>query len=104
MVKLKNALTATGFKFAHIAWSHAPAAPYLVWSESEPNDLHAGGHNVERIQRGSVDLFTRDDTGSDQAKVENELKKIEGFNWSLESIQYEEETGLIHFEWYWSAV
>ena len=27
-----------------------------------------------------------------------------GASWYLNSVQYEEDTGLIHYEWYWEVV
>ena len=102
MNKLETALTATNIPFAHFGFVNAPKDAYMVWSENMIDSFRAGGFQAETITHGTLDLFTRDDTQTQRLKVEKELNKIDGFAFALESIQYEEETGFIHFEWYWS--
>ena len=82
MDELKNALTATGYQFAHFGWSKAPAGDY--------------GVHAERATECSVDYFTRDDTGTPKDAIETALAP---FAWYLNSIQFEEDTGYIHYEW-----
>lgn len=104
MNKLETALTATGFPFAHFAFVKAPEETYLVWGETGAEPLRTGGHQAERITYGNLDCFTRDGSGLPMQKVEAELNKIEHFAFRLDSIQFEEETGLIHYAWDWSMV
>lgn len=100
---LETALTATGYKFAHYAWSHAPTGDYGVFAEDGANDLNADGEHAEKALQGTVDYFTRDDSGTPKATVEAVL---EGLNvpWYLNSIQYEDDTGYIHYEWVFEVI
>lgn len=100
---IKTVLTATGYKFAHYAWSRSPAGDYGVYAEDGANDLNADGEHAEKALQGTVDYFTRDDTGTPKATIEAAL---EGLNvpWYLNTIQYEDETGYIHYEWVFEVV
>lgn len=103
MNKLETALTATGIPFAHFGFVNAPQDAYMVYAENMVDSLRTGGHQAETITHGTLDLFTRDDTQLQRNRIETELNKIDGFAFQLESIQYEDETGFIHYEWYWSV-
>lgn len=100
---IKTALTSTGYKFAHYAWSRSPAGDYGVYAEDGANDLNADGEHAEKALQGTVDYFTRDDTGTPKATIEAAL---EGLNvpWYLNTIQYEDDTGYIHYEWVFEVV
>lgn len=101
--ELKNALEATGFPVAHFGWSAASDAPYLVYGEDGDNDLSADDSRVERAVEGTVDLYTRDDTGTDLVIVEAALEES-GAAWYYASTQFELETGLLHHEWVFEVV
>ncbi|MBQ8109693.1 MAG: hypothetical protein IJ124_06005 [Clostridia bacterium] len=101
--ELKTALEATGLPVAHFGWSTAPAAPYLVYGEDGANDLEAGNAHAERAVEGTVDLYTRDDTGRDIAVVESALEES-GAAWYYASTQFETDTGLLHHEWVFQVV
>lgn len=83
-------------------WHHhaLPAAspPYLVWAEDGANDFTADGRHRERAWQGTIDLYTRDE---DDGLIGAVSKALDGTPaaWYLNSVQYEEETGLIHYEW-----
>lgn len=96
MDDLKDALTATGYQFAHFGWSKAPAGDYGVYAEDGANDMMAGNAHAERATECSVDYFTRDDTGTPKDVIETALAP---FAWYLNSVQFEEDTGYIHYEW-----
>lgn len=124
MDELVNALLATGYRFAHFAWSKAPDGDYGVYSEEGANDLIANGRHVERAIRLTVDYFTRsvdEQVGyvaSSSGAYDTETPgvyswfdshpaktAIEGVfdavrcAWYLNSIQFEPDTGYVHFEW-----
>ena len=102
MERIETALTRTGIPFKHFGFVNPPQDAYIVYAEDYTDSLRAGGHQIESIMHGTIDLFTRDDTRVQMNKVESELNKLDGFAFHLESIQFEDETGFIHFEWYWS--
>lgn len=104
MSKVATALAGTQLKFAHFGWQAAPAGDYGVYSEEGGNEFHAeGGYVYEQAERGSVDYFTRDDTGAAKATIETALNTVPG-TWYLNTIQYEEDTGYIHYEWIYEAL
>lgn len=94
---LVTALDATKLAFAHFGWSKAPAGDYGVYAEDGANDLNADDIHAEKAVQGTVDYFTRDDSGTPQATIEAALEGV--CAWYLESVQFEEDTGYIHYEW-----
>lgn len=98
MDELITALTTTGYSFAHFGWSKAPAGDYGVFAEDGANDLVANGRHAERVIQGTVDYYTRDDSGAPKTAIEAALEQS-GAAWYLGSIQLESDTGYIHFEW-----
>lgn len=92
------ALQATGYAFAHYAWSKAPDGDYGTYSESNGNDLIADDKHIERGTEGYINLFTRDDTDTPRVKIETALNSM-NIAWNLNSVQYENDTGYIHYEW-----
>ena len=102
MDEMITALTATGYSFAHFGWSTAPEGDYGVYAEDGANDLIANGRHTERILQGTVDYFTRDDSGAPKTAIETALDGA-GIAWYLNSVQLESDTGYIHYEWVWEA-
>jgi len=96
--EIVTALTATGYEFAHYGWSKAQTGDYGVYAEDGANDLEANDKHAEKAIVGTVDYFTRNDTGAPKAVIEAALD-ASGAAWSLNSIQFEEDTGFIHYEW-----
>lgn len=98
MDELITALNATELSFAHYGWSHAPDGDYGIYAEEGANDLIAGNTHVETVIRLTVDYFTRDDTQTPKTTIEAALNSI-FCAWYLNSVQYESESGYIHYEW-----
>lgn len=98
MDELEYALTQTGLAFAHFGWSHAPARDYGVFAEDWENVLTADDQHQETAVQGTVDYFTRDASGAPKTAIEQALGSFT-CSWRLESIQFEEDTGYIHYEW-----
>lgn len=96
MTRIKNALDATGLQFAHFGWVEHPAE-YGVYAEEAGRDFLADDGHAERGTNGTIDYFTRNDDGACRGIIENALEGICGYR--LNSIQYEDETGYIHYEW-----
>lgn len=95
---LAYALDQTGYSFAHFGWSKAPAGDYGVYAEDGANDLYGDNVHAEKAVQGTVDYFTRDDSGTPQATIEAALEGIP-CAWYLNSVQLETDTGYIHYEW-----
>ena len=81
-------------------WSHAPASEYGVVSQDGQNSLRAGDRLAERVAEGTIDWFTRDPASPMPESIQAKLDEL-GASWYLSSLQYEQDTGLIHWEWVW---
>ena len=83
--------------------AHKPPSKYIVWAEDGAGDtVIANGRLQNQAITGTVDLFTDDpeDTALFEA-VQAALDEV--CAWSLNSIQYEDDTGLTHYEWAWEV-
>lgn len=97
---LVTALEATGLPFAHHAWSRAPEGDYGVYTEWGDNALYADDRHAERATQGSVHYYTRDPSGAPKQTIEAALDAARAA-WYLDMIDFESDTGLIHYEWAW---
>lgn len=98
MQNLVTALTQTGLKFAHYAWSKAPEGDFGTYAEDSGKDMSADNIHGERGTVGYINYFTRDDSGTPRTTIEAALNSI-NIPWNLNSVQYENDTGFIHYEW-----
>lgn len=101
--QLKAALDSTRIPFAFAAWSEAPSGDYGVYTPDGANDLEADDTHAEKAIAGTVDYFTRSDGGTAKALIETALDTVEGLAWQLNSVQYENDSGYLHFEWAFEA-
>ena len=100
---LQQALAALTERCWHYVAEPNAVPPYLVWAEDGDNDLAGDNLHGERCYTGTVDLYTRADPEPLFEAVPAALEDI-GASWYLNSVQYEEDTGLTHFEWVWEVV
>lgn len=80
---------------------HAPpneAPPYIVWAEDSAIDFLADDKHVEIVMGGTIDLFTLEENDPLMDSIPQALNGIP-CAWYLNSVQYEEDTKLIHYEW-----
>lgn len=76
---------------------------YIVWAEdSESSSLNADNIKDEQVMQGTLDYFTKDEFDPIVKTIQNTLNSNE-ISWALNSIQYEEETQFIHYEWVWEV-
>ena len=103
--KLKAALEATGIPFAHFAWdrSKRPTGDFGVWAEDSARHLYANGKVQDQTTQGTIDLFTRSDDGAGKEAIQTALKSLD-VAWYLNSVQYEEDTRYIHYEWVFEVI
>lgn len=95
---VKDALVAVTKRTYHY---HAPSnakAPYIVWAEDSADDFLADNKHVEILMSGTIDLYTAKENDPLFDGVVDALNGIP-CAWYLNSTQYEDETGLIHYEW-----
>ena len=100
--RLQAALAALGRCYHYVAEPNA-VPPYIVWAEDGDNDLTADNVHGERCYTGTVDLYSKADPEPLFEAVPAALEGI-GASWYLNSVQYEEGTGLTHWEWGWEVV
>ena len=99
MDELKQALESTGYAFAHHGWASAPEGDYGVWAEdSAGGSVWADGQMQNQSIQGTVDYFTRNDSGAPLRTIQTALNNA-GISFLLNSVQFEEDTGYIHYEW-----
>lgn len=76
---------------------------YFVWQEEGSNDSVADNRHAERAMTGTTDLFTKEEFDP-WINALQESFTARGISWSLSSVQYEEDTGFIHYEWTWEVI
>lgn len=77
-------------------------APFLVWAEDGLERFCADNQTAEFTILGTADYFTQQEYDPAIDKLMDLLERY-GFSWSLNSIQYEEATKLIHYEFSWGV-
>ncbi|MCI8582373.1 MAG: hypothetical protein HFH13_04480 [Dorea sp.] len=77
---------------------------YIVWAEdTEGESVHADNGKKAQVIQGTIDYFTRKDGDGKVDEIQKALDAAEGVAYQLNSVQYEEETGFIHYEWLWEV-
>lgn len=83
---------------------YAPAKrtdDYIVWGEDSSDDLKADGKTVEIGMTGTADLYTKTEYSQLVDSVESAFERI-GVAYNINSVQFEDDTGYIHYEWEWT--
>lgn len=75
---------------------------YFVWGERTESGVWADNRMTISNILGYTDLFTKLEFDPWREQFEAALNDA-GISWSLNSVQYEEETGFTHYEWYWEV-
>lgn len=92
------ALQATGIPFEAYGWDNAPSGTYGVVSLEGQEDSVAGDNRIHHQSiRGSIDLFVAGIETTAPKAVQDAINGLVA--WRLNSIQYEDDTRLIHYEW-----
>ena len=77
--------------------------PAIVWAESgEEESFSSDNKKSEQRIIGTVDLFTKTEFDTLIDDVQTTLNSL-GLTWVLDSVQYEDETRVIHYEWGWGV-
>ena len=102
LIKIRDALTSIeGLKVYHY-WHPRLTAPYCIWAEEGEGDpLWTSNHKQEQIITGTIDYFTKTDLDPMVDNIQDALNGVENLGWNLDTVLYEDETGLIHFSWNW---
>lgn len=85
-------------------WRAKATPPYLIWAEDgEMDSFESDNHKQEQQLHGTADYFTKTEFDTTVDAIQNALNGIMT-GWRLSSVQYEEDTGLIHYEWKWWVI
>lgn len=77
---------------------------YIVWAEDgEGQSGHADNHKTTQVMAGTIDYFTKTEFDPIVETIQEKLNSID-IAWRLNSVQYEKDTGYIHYEWTWEMV
>lgn len=77
---------------------------YIVWAEDrEAESVHANNRKAIQAIQGTVDYFTKTDGDERVDEIQKALRDAEGVAYQLNSVQHEEETGFVHYEWLWEV-
>lgn len=76
---------------------------YIVWAEDSESSASLGDNNKSnQTIQGTIDYFTKTEEDENADKIQDALDTA-NIAYRLNSTQYEEETGYIHFEWVWEV-
>ena len=76
--------------------------PFCVWAEDGENGFNAGNRKAEQAITGTVDYYTLQEYDPTLDNIQAALNSLR-IPWQLNSVQYEDETNLIHYEWTWEV-
>ena len=89
----------------HHYGAHKPPVPYGVWAEDGDVSPSADNVNSTQILSGTTDYFTKIEDDANVDAIEAIFAAASAWIAArLNSIQYEDDTGLLHYEWAWEAV
>lgn len=102
--RLKAALLTVTGQCYHYRRPPEPKAGYIIWMEdSEAAAIGADNKKAEQQIHGTIDYYTLLEFDPVIDDIQEALNMAEiGFR--INSVQYEDETNLIHYEWeFWAA-
>ena len=76
--------------------------PFCVWAEDGENGFNAGNRKAEQAITGTVDYYTLREYDPAVDDIQTALNALR-IPWRLNSVQYEDATNLIHWEWTWEV-
>lgn len=76
---------------------------YFVWQEDGASDFEAEGKHVEGCVTGTTDLFTQNEFDPWREALEQSFDSFDSIAWRLNSIQFEADRGIWHYEWSWEV-
>jgi len=89
---------------AHHYFAKKEKGNYIVWAEDGEGDSgHADNQKTTQVLQGTIDYFTKTEFDPVVEQIQDKLNQAE-ISWRLNSVQYEEDTGYIHYEWVWELI
>lgn len=103
LVDLRDLLLTIGVPVYHFH-AHMQTNSYIVWAEdTQGSTSYADNHMTIQGVQGTIDYFTKTEFDPNFDLIQEKFNSVD-IAWRLNSIQHEEETGYIHYEWVWELV
>lgn len=99
--KVKGALLTVSQNVGHYE-ALKKVCPYIVYAEDGAIGLRVDNQTQAQATTGTVDLFTKTESDPLKDRMQTALNGA-GISWYLNTVQYEPDTGIIHYEWVWSC-
>lgn len=101
---LLSELASTGIPFAAFAWGTPPdAESWGVLSIDSGIALTGDNTHAEDLLEGTIDLYTRVLRADAFNAISAKLRTLD-LAYRLNSVQYESDTRLLHYEWVWQGL
>jgi hypothetical protein len=95
---VRDALLTVGVPVFHYT-AFEQSNEYIVWAEDNQADsVWADGLMQEQSIEGTIDYFTKTENDPNVQKIQDALNDG-SISWRLNSVQYEDDTKYIHYEW-----
>lgn len=76
---------------------------YIVWAEDGQGEGEYADDTMQNQPiQGTTDYYTKDEYDPIVVQIQTAMSNA-GMSWNLNSIQNEEGTGYIHYEWVWEV-
>lgn len=100
LLKIRDALSDFDNVYHYLRPAKAKSA-YIVWQEDgSDSDMWGDNRMGEQQLHGTIDLYTLEEYDPLIDAVQEALNGVM-VGWGLLSVQYDDETNLIHYEWEW---
>jgi len=94
----------TGLRASHYG-AHKKSDRYIVWAEEgEGESLDADNQKEVQTITGTIDFYSKTENDVAVKRIQAVLNSSEDVAWSLNSVQYEDDTEFIHHEWLWQVI
>lgn len=95
----KTAICKMDAKAYHYEKPRSKTAPYAVWAETgESDSFDSDNHRGEQQIECVLEFYTKTEFDPDIDTIQSILDENTA-GWSLDAVQYEDETKLIHYSW-----
>lgn len=88
----------------HHYGANKPSVPYGVWAEDGDVSPAADNRRSTIILSGTTDYFTHQENDANVDAIQAVFDSAAWISAQIGSIQYEDDTGLLHYEWTWEAL
>ena len=101
--RVKDALLTVSNNVYHYT-AHNQTDKYIVWAEdNESRCVQSDNRKTQQAIEGTIDYFTKDEGDMSVDAIQAALDEAE-ISYALNSVQYEDETGYIHYEWLFEVI